>query len=121
MDLGLRARMIAASALTIAVAVVAVAVYDAEVDERMLEQSRSAVESVAEAMQISVQQLGGTGRPDSDYLRDFVSKHPGIREITILDPEKTVVVGTHRETPTILIEGETAPSRPREWDLLAPI
>ncbi|MBI4817067.1 MAG: HAMP domain-containing protein [Deltaproteobacteria bacterium] len=118
LELGLRGQLIIAFSGTLAAALLGVATYDGYLDRKLVSESRRATESVAEAMQISVQQLG-RGVRDTEFLRDFVRRaaSSGIRRITLLDPDRHVVAGSQPSRVLLIEEGRLG----NTWELLAPI
>jgi signal transduction histidine kinase len=123
--LGIRAKIIGISLLTLGGVLIAVAAFDASSDADLVQESRRAAQDLTDAMQVSVQQLGRTMKPDEDLLRDYARRlgRTGIKQITVLSPEKRPLAWTGRQPPhAFLIEeqpkGQDAPST---WDLLVPI
>jgi signal transduction histidine kinase len=123
--LGLRSKIIGASLLSLFGVLVAVAAYDASADAQLIQESRRAAQDLTEAMQVSVQQLGHTVRPDEDLLRDYVRRlgRTGVRQITVLSPEKRRLAGSGRASPhAFLIEEQPKnDDAPSTWDLLVPV
>jgi signal transduction histidine kinase len=123
--LGLRSKIIGCALISLFGVLIAVAAYDASADAQLIQESRRAAQDLSEAMQVSVQQLGRSVQPDEDLLRDYVRRlgRTGIRQITVLSPEKRRLAGSGRPSPhAFLIEEQPSTvDAPSTWDLLVPI
>jgi len=112
------------TALTLGGTLVAVAWYDVRASERIVQEARLAEDELTEAIQVSVQQLGPTAEPDEALIRDYTKRlgTSGPRQIEILDPEKKLLVGSHRSAHTYLIQEEPEnKNAPSTWDILVPV
>ncbi len=121
---GIRAKILGMACLALAGALVAIESYDVSVESALVEEVRHAVEALTEAMQVSVQQLGPSAEPDEELLRDYVRRlgPAGIRQITVLDPAKQRVAGSHDPPHAFLIEeGHQGEEVRSAYDLLVPI
>lgn len=116
--MGLRGRFLGVVLLTLGAALAAVAAYDAATEDLLVQEVRHAVEALTEAVEVSVQQLGSTTEPDEAVLRDYARRlgPAGVREITVLSPDKTRRAGSH----AFLIEESPRGDR-STFDLLVPI
>lgn len=116
---GLRGQLLGVVLLTLGAALAAVAAYDASTEDVLVEEVRQAVEALTEAVEVSVQQLGATTEPDEALLRDYARRlgPAGVREITVLSPDKTRRAGSH----AFLIEEVPRRGDRSTFDLLVPI
>lgn len=127
MRVGLREKIIGASVAPLAAVLIAVAAYDASADGELVQESRRAAQDLSEAMQVSVQQLGKTVKPDKDLLDDYTKRfgRSGIRQITVLSPEKErLATGSApaKKPHAFLIEvARQKDAGAQTWDLLVPV
>lgn len=122
--IGIREKILGMTALTLGGTLVAVAWYDVNASERIVQEARLAEDELTEAIQVSVQQLGPTAEPDEALIRDYTKRlgTAGPRQIEILDSEKKLLVGTHRSAHTYLIQEEPeSKNAPSTWDILVPV
>src|SRR5512135_3834557 len=122
--IGIREKILGMTALTLGGTLVAVARYDVRASERIVQEARLAEDELTEAIQVSVQQLGSSAEPDEALIRDYAKRlgTSGPRQIEILDPEKKLLVGSHRSAHTYLIQEEPeSTNAPSTWDILVPV
>lgn len=121
--LGLRAKIIGTSLLTLTGVLIALAAYDARTDVVLVQESRRAAQDLTKAMEVSVQQLGRSWQPDEDLLEDYVNRlgRTGIRQIIVLNPDKRPLVWSRTPHAFLIEEQPEAKDAPSTWDLLVPI
>lgn len=129
MVIGLRAKIIGLALLILLAVLVAVWTYDRRIDEEMVGDTRRTALALAEALQVSVQQLGPSAEPDEALLRDYARRlgPVGVKQITLLSGDKEPLAGSQGQGQgpgqhMFLIEEQSREDgSPSTWDLLVPI
>lgn len=120
---GLRAKIIGLALLTLGAVLIALALYDREIDEELVGETRRAATALTEAIQVSVQQLGASTEPDEALLKDYADRlgRGGVKQITVLSPEKQRLAGSHVQHAFLIEEQPGNATARSTWDLLVPI
>lgn len=95
--MGVRTQIIGMAFVSLAGTLIVIEAYDDAIVEALATEARASAEALSEAMEVSVKQLGPDAEPDQAILRDSAEKlgGSGIREITVLGPEKERLAGSH--------------------------
>lgn len=121
--LGLRAQIVGVTTTVLFVVLTVVEAYQLTAEATTADEVRRSVEALGEALEVSIQQLGPSSRPDEDLLRDYVRRlgAHGVQRITVLTPEKGRLAGSHVEPHAFVIEKSSERSRRDTFDLLVPV